>query len=374
MQIGIIPRSSKPQTQLLKSSFNDRQLVLVNMARALKFLESYATRQTKLWKVLSKYDRLPDHFHDLQAMLQTEFSLLKKTTSKNIENLQEAVNLQQTYTTSLCSHFNSIYTKLAQLDRQIQTHCLYLHPQSDVVQINALQYDTDIDGQTELLPDIQPSLSSHTAPTEEVSSHAKNIKEDTAPVTANSREHSAFPQDSDSLESQSQPVPDSTEHSVHQDTTQSREEYPNNYRLQLEDIPELEDDEENWEEGQFADTEMTDHHNTTAESDQICQEYSTHFTKVTDQGYSSQNNITPGLEYYIPEPEYYNLETQPKQYQRYQNPNAYLPPQPSTEDLRRWHGRGCGRAKQLELHSHRLYSKKTRSLESRIAHKHKKNQ
>ena len=63
------------------------------MARALKFLESYVTRQTKLWKVLSKYDRLPDHFHNLQTMLQTEFNLLKKATSKNIENLQEVDNL-----------------------------------------------------------------------------------------------------------------------------------------------------------------------------------------------------------------------------------------------------------------------------------------
>ena len=74
----------KTLTQLLKGSFNDRQIVLVNMARALKFLESYGNRQTKLWKVLSKYDRFPDHFHDLQTTLQTEFNLLKKTTSKNI--------------------------------------------------------------------------------------------------------------------------------------------------------------------------------------------------------------------------------------------------------------------------------------------------
>ena len=162
----------KTLTQLLKSSFNDRQLVLVNTARALKFLESNMARQTKLWKVLSKYDRLPDHFHDLQTTLQTEFSLLKKATSKNIENLQEVVNLQQTYTTSLCSHINSIYTKLTQLDRQIQTHCLYPHPQSDAVQINALEYDSNIDRKTELLLDIQPSVASHTACTEEVSSHA----------------------------------------------------------------------------------------------------------------------------------------------------------------------------------------------------------
>ena len=86
----------KTLTQLLKSSFNDRQLVLVNITRALKFLELHASRQTKLWKVISKYDRLPDHFHDLQTTLQTKFSILKKATLKNIENLQEAINLQNT--------------------------------------------------------------------------------------------------------------------------------------------------------------------------------------------------------------------------------------------------------------------------------------
>ena len=204
----------KTLTQLLKSSFHDRQLVLVNTARALKFLESYAARQTKLWKVLSKYDRLLDHFHDLQTTLQTKFSLLKKANSKNIENLQESINLQQTYTTSLCSPINSIYAKLTQLDRQVQTHCLYFHPRLDVVQINALEYNSDIDGQTDLLPDIQPSMASHTTCTAEASSHAKNTEEDTALVTANSEEHPASSQDSNRLEPQSQPVPDNTDHSV----------------------------------------------------------------------------------------------------------------------------------------------------------------
>ena len=131
---------------------------------------------------------------------------------------------------------------------------------------------------------------------------------------------------------------------------------------------------ENWEEGQFMDTDFSDHHNNIEESDQICHEYSAHFVKVKDQGYSSQNNRMPGFEYYIPKPEYYKSDTRPKQYQRYQNPNVYLHPPPSTEDLRQWHGRGHGGVKQLELHSNRLYSQKTRSLQSRIAHKHKKNQ
>ena len=38
----------KTLTHPLKSSFHDRQLVLVNTAQALKFLESYTARQTKL--------------------------------------------------------------------------------------------------------------------------------------------------------------------------------------------------------------------------------------------------------------------------------------------------------------------------------------
>ena len=75
----------KTLTHLLKYNFTDRQTVLVHTARALKFLESYRDRQTKLWKVLTKYDKLPDHFHDLQTTLQTEFAFLKKATSKNID-------------------------------------------------------------------------------------------------------------------------------------------------------------------------------------------------------------------------------------------------------------------------------------------------
>ena len=66
----------KTLTHLLKNGFHDRQLVLVNSARALKFLESYVVQQAKLWKVLSKYYNLPNHFHDLKTTLQAEFELL----------------------------------------------------------------------------------------------------------------------------------------------------------------------------------------------------------------------------------------------------------------------------------------------------------
>ena len=131
----------------MKNSFHDRQLILINTARVLKFLESYASRQTKLWKVLSKYHNLPDHFHDLKTTLQTKFELLKTATSKNVQNLQEMVQAQQTCMTVLSGHIAALHTKLAHLDKQIQIHCIYPHPQLDAVQFNAPDYDQYIDGE-----------------------------------------------------------------------------------------------------------------------------------------------------------------------------------------------------------------------------------
>ena len=142
--------------------------------------------------------------------------------------------------------------------------------------------------------------------------------------------------------------------------------HPNNYCCPFEDIPELETDEENWDDGQFNDAELLYNHNSTEESDRIHREYSAYFEKVEDQEYSPYHTAY-GIEYHIPEPDYYHTDIQPKQYQRQQNQNVYLPPPPSIEDLHTWYGRGQGRARHLELYSHRLYGEKTRSLESRLA-------
>ena len=172
----------------------------------------------------------------------------------------------------------------------------------------------DIDGQTDQV--LTPS-------TAQQSPNAENIQEDTTLDATNSEQHTAFSPDTDRPESQPPSVLDDTDHPGYQDTKQPREEHPSNYRPQLEDIPELEDGEENWEESQFVDANFIDHHNTTKESDRICCKYSAHFEKVTDQGYSTYDSTMPGLEYQEPEPDYYNSDTQPKQYQRNQNPNVY---------------------------------------------------
>ena len=110
-------------------------------------------------------------------------------------------------------------------------------------------------------------------------------------------------------EPQPSPVLDDTDPPGYQDNEQPRAEHPSDYRPQLEDIPELEDDEENWEEGQFVDADLIDHHNTTEESDRIHREYSAHFEKVTEKEYSPYDITTSGLEYQILELEYYISDT-----------------------------------------------------------------
>ena len=132
------------------------------------------------------------------------------------------------------------------------------------------------------------------------------LKEDTAPNTANSEQDTALSMGTNRPQSQPSSVLDDNDHPGYQDNEHPRAEHPSDYRPQLEDIPELEDDEENWEEGQFVDASLIVHHNTTEESKRIRCEYSAHFEKVTEQGYSPYHSTTSGLEYQISEPEYYN--------------------------------------------------------------------
>ena len=79
----------------------------------------------------------------------------------------------------LSGHINTLYTKLVHLDKQIQIHCIYPHPQSDVIQLNAPDYDPDIDRDAEPVTDVQ-------------SSDAKPSKEDTSTGTPKSEDHTTI--------------------------------------------------------------------------------------------------------------------------------------------------------------------------------------
>ena len=148
---------------IIKRQFADCQLLLVNTARCLKFLEEYSNRQSQIWKIFQKHynilDNLQDlhlHFDDFKNSLEKDFNYLKEATSQNIQNIQTSLNLQQTYSSSLCSHVNNIYSKLSELQKQIQHHHMYMK-QGDTVQIEAPDFDPDIDEDTSPSTDEKPN-------------------------------------------------------------------------------------------------------------------------------------------------------------------------------------------------------------------------
>ena len=53
--------------EIIKQSATDRQIVLVNMARALKYLEDFGQRQSQLFTVLEKYHLVLNSFENLQS-------------------------------------------------------------------------------------------------------------------------------------------------------------------------------------------------------------------------------------------------------------------------------------------------------------------
>ena len=88
----------------------------------MKFLEEYLDLQAQIWKIFQKHQTIPDdiqdlHFHinDFKNGIEKEFAFLKEATKKNVENFQSSLNLQQTYSASLCSHVNNIYNKLTEI-------------------------------------------------------------------------------------------------------------------------------------------------------------------------------------------------------------------------------------------------------------------
>ena len=86
------------------------------------------------------------HFHidDFKSNIRKEFTFPKEATHKNMENFQSSLNLQQTYSTALCSHVNNIYNKLAEIQQQLPHSNLHMNT-GDVIWIEAPDFDPDID-------------------------------------------------------------------------------------------------------------------------------------------------------------------------------------------------------------------------------------
>ena len=135
----------------MKCQFANHQLLLVNTAQSLKFLEEYTDCQAQIWKIFQKHQTILEdlqdlhlHFNDFRNSIEKEFTFLKEAILKNVGNFWTSLNLQQTYSTSLCSHVNNIYNKLAELQWQIQHHDPHMNS-GDTIQIEASDFDPDID-------------------------------------------------------------------------------------------------------------------------------------------------------------------------------------------------------------------------------------
>ena len=335
---------------LIKRQFVDRQTLLVNSIHSLKFLKEYTDRQAQVWKVLQKYHNLLDevddlhsHFESFKSTIETDFKHLKEAMFQNVQNIQRSLNIQQTYSFTLCTHVNNIYNRLSELEKQIQHHCMYPH-QTDTVQINALEYDLDIDG------DNQPNTHN-------------------SRVTISGQGTLNTPQESSILEGDNNTALDNITTFQNQQETnwpeastiqilgissttsdQPPEVMYNRHQIQPSstdlEIPELEEDSD---QHQFTDPDnLITHHNTHQESERIRHEYFTTLQDLSDDEYYTKIDKIAEHQYHTPVSSY-DWPTHHQVSPRLQQVGTS---QQSTEELKQLFGKGRGKARWEELHSH----------------------
>ena len=243
---------------MIKWSATDRQIVLVNMARALKYLEDLGQRQS---------------------------------------HLQQTINVQQTYTATLCTYINNILPHITKLEETILQLEQKIIMEQDTIQINAPDFDLDIDGPNPPRTHnntVVVSVQQHSTSPEPEVSDATNFQEegtdrDPPDATYNNFEESHgydnFPQDI-------------------QDHTIEQSQITLGYSINPGEIPELEED---WDNGQFADanTNLIDRHNTHSESERIRREYTQHLLDLSDNQYYCEENPINQLQYSSTGPDYY---------------------------------------------------------------------
>ena len=263
--------------------------MLVNTAHCLKFLEEYSNRQAQSWKIFHKHHNIPDdlqdlhlHFDDFKTSLQTDFKHLKEMTSRNIQNIQTSLNLQQTYSSLLCSHVNNIYSKLSELQKQSQHHCMYMN-QGDTVQIEAPKFDPDIDGDNPLSINEKPNevTIQGTLPT---IPEVTEPEDDNSP-TPGTNTHLPTSQETDWPDAIPMQIPRISS-STAQPEEQGQNRCQSQYYTENFEIPEL---EENSEEEQFADFDsFIAHHNTHRASEHIRQKYHSCLQDLDDNQYYTE--------------------------------------------------------------------------------------
>ena len=282
---------------------------------------------------------------------EKDFKFVKEATSRNIQNFQTSLNLQQTYSSSLWSHVNNIYSKLSELQRQIQNHHMHMN-QGDTVQIEAPDFDPNINGVSSPSTDEKPNKLSIQGTSSPASEVTKPEDDCLTPATTIQQLTS---QDTDWLDAIPMQIPSL----IDQLEEQGHVPHQAQHNSEIFEIPDL---EENSEEEQFVNLESyMAHHNTYEASQYICQEYRSCLHAVDDDQYYMEIDRV-----------HYSQETLAAQ--DYQPANQAAEPHRTMEELKRIFRKGRGQARREELHSHRPFGPRTHSLQSHIQHKIKKNQ
>ena len=270
---------------IFKRQFGDCQLLLVNTARSLKFLEEYADRQSQIWKIFQKYQTILEdfqdlhlHFDDFKNSIEKDFKFLKEATSRNIENFQTSLNLQQTYSSSLCSHVNNKYNKLAELQGQVPNHQTHMNS-GDMVHIEAPDFDLDIDGISSPSTDEIPNklLTQGTAsPTPETTEPEIECSTPAMSIQQTASQETDWPD----------AIPVKIPSLIDQPEDQGIDRHQTQHNSDRAKIPDL---EENSEEEQYTDLDSyLAHHNMYEASQYICQQYRSHLHALDDEQYYAE--------------------------------------------------------------------------------------
>ena len=302
----------------------------------MKFLEEYTDRQALIWEIFSKHQNIPDnisdlhlHIDDFKGSVQKEFSFLKEATRKNIENFQASLSSQQTYSAALGSHINNTYHKISELQQQLPHPTEHMNT-GDSIQINAPEFDPDIDGGLPMKEHkkIQGSVN----PIQHLVGETKKSE---APALTQQVEKEVDWSDAEPVEIPPQSAQDNVNNILAASTRPET-----NYR----EITQLESDITE-EEGQFEDIQTyLHHHNTYQESQSICKEYTKRLLDLDDERY------------------YRDID---HMYDTYAQDQAHIPviqtptPHRMMQELIHAYGRGRGQARREQLHRHRPFGART---------------
>ena len=343
---------------ILKRQFANHQLLLVNTVCSLKFLEEYTDCQSQIWKIFQNHQTIPKdfqdlhlHFDDFKNSIEKDFKFLKEATSRNVENFQTSLNLQQTYSASLCSHVNNIYNKLAELQRQIKHSDPHMNL-GDTIQIEAPDFDSDIDDVSAPTTDeISNNVLTQgtTLLTPETTELETKCSTPAQPIQQTASQDTDWP---DAIPVEIPPQIDQPE----DQEIDGRQTQRNPNRAK---IPNL---EENLEEEQYTDLDSyLAHHNMYEASRYIHQQYRSHLHALDNETYYEEID------------KLYDSYRTPAA-QDYQPANQAPGPRRTIKELMWIFRKGRGQTCREELHGHRPFGSRTRSLQSCIQRKIKKNQ